>query len=93
MTLLSVIFLGLSGLSFDGEGRQNDRAPGYISGDLTDFSTALRAVKATEEHDESNVDFAQQCGKSPVTMSAVLHCVYLAWKHPRRRIEVTYQGT
>ena len=32
---------------------------GDISGDLTDFSTtntALRAVKATEEHDESHVD-------------------------------------
>ena len=24
-------------------------------------------------------------------MSAVFHCVYLAWKHPRRRIEVTFQ--
>ena len=96
MTLFSVIFLGHSGLFFDGEGRQNDRAPGYISGDLTDFSTtntAMRAVKETEEHDKSHVDFARQCGKSPVTMSAVFHCVYLAWKHPRRRIEVTFQGT
>ena len=65
MTLLSVIFLGHSGLFFDGEGRQNDRAPGYISGDLTDFSTtntALRAVKQTEEHNESHVDFTRQRG-------------------------------
>ena len=27
------------------------------------------------------------------TISAVFHCVYLVWKHPRRRIEVTFQGT
>ena len=53
--------------------------------------TALRAVKEAEEHDESKVDFTRQCGKSPVTTSAVLHCVYLAWKHPRRRIKVTFQ--
>ena len=96
MNLLSVIFLGHSGLSFDGEGRQNARALGYISGDLTDFfttNTALRAVKETEEHDKSHVDFTRQCGKSPVTMSVVFHCVYLAWEHPRRRIEVTLQET
>ena len=69
---------------------------GDISGVLSDFSTtntALRAVKETKEHDESHVDFVRQFGKSPVTMSAVFHCVYLAWKHPRRRIEVTFQGT
>ena len=67
---------------------------GDISGNLTDFSTtntALRAVKETEEHNEVHVDFARQSNKSPVTMSAVFHCVYLAWKHPRRRIEVTFQ--
>ena len=67
---------------------------GDISGQSTRFSTtnmALRAVKEAEEHDESHVDFARHCGKSPLTMSAVLHCVYLAWKHPRRRIEVTFQ--
>ena len=36
---------------------------GDISRDLTDFSTmntTLRAVEATEEHDESHVDFARQ---------------------------------
>ena len=96
MTLLSVIFLGLSGFSFDGEGRRNDQAPGYISVQSTRISTtntALRAVKETEKHDESHVDFTRQCGKSPVTMSAVFHCVYLAWKHPRRRIEVTFLET
>ena len=52
---------------------------------------ALRAVKEAEEHNESRVDFTRQCSKSPVTTSAVLHCVYLAWKHPRRRIKVTFQ--
>ena len=30
-------------------------------------------------------------GKSPLAASAVLHCVYLAWKHPRRQIEMTFQ--
>ena len=81
MTLLSVIFLGLSGFSFDGEGRRDDRAPGYISVQSTRISTtntALRAVKETEKHDESHVDFTRQCGKFPVTMSAVFHCFYLA---------------
>ena len=66
----------------------------HFSGQSTRFSTtntALRAVKETQEHDESHVDFTRQCGKSPVTTSAVLHCVYLAWKHPRRRIEVAFQ--
>ena len=65
-----------------------------FTGQSTRFSTtntALRAVKETQEHDESHVDFTRQCGKSPVTTSAVLHCVYLAWKHPRRRIEVAFQ--
>ena len=65
-----------------------------ISGQSTRFSTtitALRAVKETQEHDESHVDFTRQCGKSPVTTSAVLHSVYLAWKHPRRRIEFAFQ--
>ena len=51
----------------------------------------MRAVKETEKHDDSHVDFTRQCGKSPVTMSADLRCVYLAWKHPRRRIEVIFQ--
>ena len=67
---------------------------GDVSGQLTRFFityTALRAVKETEECDEWHVDLTRQCGKSPVTMSAVLHCVYLAWRHPRRRIEVIFQ--
>ena len=54
------------------------------------MNTALPAVKATEEHDDLHVDFARQCGKSPVTTSAVFHCVYLAWKHPCRRIELAF---
>ena len=64
---------------------------GDILGLSTRFSstnTALRAVKETKEHDESHVDLTRQCGKPPVTMSTVFHFVYLAWKHPRRRIEV-----
>ena len=66
---------------------------GGISGQSTRFSTtntALQAAKETQEHDESHVDFTRQCGKSPVTTSAVLHCAYLAWKHPRRWIEVAF---
>ena len=67
---------------------------GDISGQSTGFSTtntALRAVKEAKEHDELHVNFTRHCGKSSLTASAVLHCVYLAWKHPRRRIEVTFQ--
>jgi len=68
---------------------------GGISGQLTRFfttKTALRAVKETEECDELHVDLTRQCGKSPVTMSAVLHRDSLAWMHPRRRIEVIFSG-
>ena len=49
-----------------------------ISGQSPRFSsayTALRAVKGTEEYDESHVDLTQHCGKSPVTMSTVLQRV------------------
>ena len=66
---------------------------GNISGLLTRFSTtntALREVKETKEHDESRVDLTRQCGKPPVTMSTVFPCDYVAWKHPRRRIEVIF---
>ena len=52
-----------------------------ISGQLTRFSTtnaALRAAKETEKHDESHIDFTRQCDKSPLTLSAVLQCVYHA---------------
>jgi hypothetical protein len=54
---------------------------GDILGLSTRFSTtntAMCAVKETKEHDESHVDLTRQYGKPPVTMSAVLHCVYLA---------------
>jgi len=67
---------------------------GDISGQSTRFSTAntaLRAVKEAVERDKSHVDFTRQCAKSPVATSAVLHCVYLAWKHPHRQIEVIFQ--
>jgi len=40
---------------------------------------------------DSHVDLTRQCNKFPITMSAVLRCVYLAWKHPRRRIKVIFQ--
>jgi hypothetical protein len=65
---------------------------GDISGDLTDFlsiNRPLRAVKGTEERDESHVDLNRHCGKSAVTINKVLNLVYLTWKHPRRWIEVT----
>ena len=58
---------------------------GKISGDLTDFSSTnwpLCAVKRNKEFVESHVDLTRCRGESPVTTSAVLHCVYLAWKHP-----------
>ena len=65
-----------------------------ISGQSTRFfttNTALRAVKEAEECDESHVDFTRLCDKSPVTTSAVFHCVFLAWKYPRHRMKVTFQ--
>ena len=67
-----------------------------ISGDLTDFSSingALRAVKGTEERDESHVNLTRHCGKSAVTMNKVIHRVYLTWKRPRRWIEVIFPVT
>jgi hypothetical protein len=66
---------------------------GDISGLPTLFfttNTALRLVKETKEHDDLHVDLTLQCGKSLVTIGTALHCVYLAWKHPRRRIEVIF---
>ena len=69
---------------------------GESSGDLTDFSStngALRAVKGTQEGDESQVDLTRHCGKFFVTTSVVLHRVWLTWKHPRRCIEVRFQVT
>jgi Mor family transcriptional regulator len=44
----------------------------------------LRAVKGTEERNESHVDLTRQYGMSAVTMNKVIHRVYLTWKHPRR---------
>ena len=58
---------------------------GDISGQSTRLSTtntALRAVKEAEERDELHVDFTRQYGKSSVTTSAVLHCV---WQRRRDR--------
>ena len=53
---------------------------GVISGDLTEFSSIngpLRAVKGTEERDESHVNLTRHDGKSAVTMNKVLHRVHL----------------
>jgi hypothetical protein len=58
-----------------------------ISGDLTDFASpngALRAVKGTQEENESHDHLTLQCGKSPVVTSTFLHRAHLTWKHPRR---------
>ena len=58
---------------------------GDITGQLTRFFTtytALRAVKETEECDESHVDLIRQCGKSPVTMSTVFDCVFTHLEAP-----------
>ena len=67
---------------------------GDISGQSTRFFTtnaALRAVKGTEGYVKHHVDLTRQYDKVSVTTSAVLHCIYLAWRHPRRQIEVTFQ--
>ena len=69
---------------------------GDISGDLGDLpkiNGPLRAVKGTEERDESHVDLTRHCVKYSVTMNKVLHRVYLTWKHPRRWIEVIFPVT
>jgi hypothetical protein len=53
---------------------------GGISGDLTNFSStngALRAVKGTDEGNESHVGLTRHFSKSPVAMNAVLHCIEL----------------
>jgi hypothetical protein len=67
-----------------------------ISGDLTDFSSingSLRAVKGTEERDESPVYLTRHYGKSAVAMNMVQNRVFLTWKHPRRWIEVIFPVT
>jgi hypothetical protein len=69
---------------------------GDFSGDLTDFSSInglLRAVKGTEERDDSHVDLARHYSESKVTMNKVLHRIYLTWEHPRRWIEVIFPVT
>ena len=69
---------------------------GDVSGDLTDFSSingALRAVKVTEERDESHFSLTRHCCESAIAMHKVIHRVYLTWKHLRRWIEVIFQVT
>ena len=58
-----------------------------ISGDLTDFSStngALRAVKWTEEINESKVCLTRYCAKPTFTTNTVHQRIELTWKHPRR---------
>jgi hypothetical protein len=53
---------------------------GYISGDLADFSSInrpLRAVKGTEERDKLLVYLNRRFDKSVNTMNKVIHLVYL----------------
>jgi hypothetical protein len=67
-----------------------------VYGDLNNFSPInrpLRAIKGTEERDESHVYLAQHYGKSAVAMNKVIHRVYLTWKHPRRWIELIFPMT
>ena len=58
---------------------------------LSITNVALRSVKGTECYVKQHVDFTRQRDKVSVTTSLVLRCVYLAWSHPRRRIEVIFQ--
>ena len=69
---------------------------GGLSGQFTRVPstyTALRAIKGTKECDEPHGSLTRQCVNTPVAMSAVPRCVYLAWKHPRRSNEVVLQVT
>jgi hypothetical protein len=69
---------------------------GDISSDLTDFFSihgTLRAVKGTEERDESHVDLTRNCDLSAAKMNNLIYRVYLTWKHPRRWIEVILPST
>jgi hypothetical protein len=53
----------------------------------------LRAVKGTEERDESQIKLAKDCAMSTDTFNTVIHRVYLTWKHPHRWIEVIFPVT
>jgi hypothetical protein len=69
---------------------------GDVSGDLSDFSSMngpLRAVKGTEERDESHFSLTRHCCESAIAMNKVLHRVYLTWMQPRRWVEVIFQVT
>jgi hypothetical protein len=68
----------------------------FFSGDLTDFSStvgAMRAVNGTEEGSESHFDITRNCSKSRIIMNTVLHRVYLTLKQPRCWTEVAFQVT
>jgi hypothetical protein len=54
---------------------------------------SLRAVKGTEERDESHANLTWRYCKSAVEINRVTHCVYLTWKHLRRSIELIFQVT
>jgi hypothetical protein len=60
---------------------------GVFSCDLTDFSStngALRAVKETQDCNESHDDLTRQCDKSSIATNIVCHLAHLTWKHARR---------
>jgi len=66
-----------------------------FQGDLTDFSSAngaFSSFKRTEEGNESHVDLTQIFSKPTDTSNTVFHRIYLTWKHPRRWIELVFQG-
>ena len=52
-----------------------------------------QAIKRTDERDELHVELTLHCDDSAVTMSKVLHRVYLTWKHLSRWIEVIIHVT
>jgi len=60
---------------------------GVFSCDLTDFSStngALRAVKETQDCNESHDDLTRQFDKSSIATNIVCHLAHLTWKHARR---------
>ena len=52
---------------------------------------ALRALKQIEKCNEAHVHFIRRCGKSLVTISALLRRVEHTWRHEHRQIETTLQ--
>ena len=56
-------------------------SPGRTQDAESTSNGALRAVKRTEEGNDSHVDLNRPCSRSPVTMNPErLHRVYLPWR-------------